>query len=51
MGEEITLELLVVLHTQGGEEIVLVLQDEVPVVVRHVGGQDRPEEGYLSHYK
>ncbi len=51
VGEEITLELLVVFHTQGGEEIVLVLQDEVPVVVCHVGGQYRPEEGHLSHYK
>jgi hypothetical protein len=49
VGEEITLEFLIILHTQGGEEIVLVLQDEVPVVVRHVGGQDRPEEGHLLH--
>ena len=39
--------LLVILDTQGGEEIVLVLEDEVLVVVRHVCGQDGPEKGHL----
>ena len=49
VGEEVALELLVILHTQRGEEVVLILQDQVLVVVRHVCGQDRPEEGHLEH--